>query len=75
VAVGRGRQAAQGKGADRIERAEDAFHQRVAEAFRAARDPNVVHVDADRAPDALHAAIWEVVAARLPGLAAREVRR
>jgi len=75
VVVGRGRQAAQGKGADRIERAEDTFHERVAEAFRAARDPNVVHVDADRSPDALHAAIWEIVAARLPGGAASEARR
>jgi dTMP kinase len=66
VAVGRGRQAVQGKEPDRLERAEDAFHQRVAEAFRAAAGPDVVHVPAELPSDAVFEAIWGAVEPKLP---------
>jgi len=68
VETGRSRQAAEGKGADRLEREADAFHRRVADAFRAARGANVVHVEAEATPDAVHEAIWLVVSERLPAL-------
>lgn len=69
VALGRERQAAQGKSPDRIERAEIAFHARVAESFRAAAGPNVAHVSAAGTPDQTHEAIWSEVNRRFPLLA------
>jgi dTMP kinase len=68
VARGRERQAAQGKAPDRLERAEDAFHQRVAEAFRREQGPEVVHLDAAADAAALHQAVWRVVVERFPRL-------
>jgi len=65
-AVGRARQAAQGKSADRMERADAALHARVAEAFRSAGGKNVVHVSAEGDAEAVHEAIWQAVIARLP---------
>jgi dTMP kinase len=68
--VGRARQAAQEKVPDRLEQADVAFHGRVAEAFRRARGPGVVHVDGTQAPDRVEEAAWEAVAAlltKLPG--------
>jgi dTMP kinase len=68
--VGRARQAAQDKVPDRLEQADAAFHGRVAEAFRRARGPGVVHVDGTQAPDRVEEAAWEAVAAlltKLPG--------
>ena len=64
-AVGRSRQDAAGKVRDRLEREDDAFHRRVAEAFRAATDANIVHVPADRPVDVVHGVVWEAVAQRL----------
>ena len=69
VGIGRGRQQAQGKQPDRLERAEDAFHQRVAEAFRSAAGPEVVHVEAAGSAGAVHEAIWRVVQERFPRFA------
>ncbi len=68
VAAGRSRQAAEGKGADRLEREAEAFHERVAAAFRDAAGANVVHVPAEGSPDAVFDAIWRTVTARLPQL-------
>jgi len=69
VDVGRERQAAQGKAPDRIERAETAFHARVAESFRRASGPNVIHVSAAGSAEATHEAIWSEVTRRFPALA------
>ncbi len=68
VAEGRRRQAAEKKSPDRVERADPAFHERVAEAFRNATGKNVVTVAADRSSDAVHEAIWLAVQQRFPEL-------
>jgi dTMP kinase len=64
--VGRARQAAAGKRRDRLELAGDAFHARVAEAFRAAAGPGILHLPADAPPSAVHAALWGELARRFP---------
>ena len=64
-AAGRARQEAAGKVRDRLEREDEAFHGRVAGAFRAARGPNIVHVAAGGTAEAVHRAVWEAVAGRL----------
>jgi dTMP kinase len=69
VATGKTRQAAQGKGPDRLEREAEAFHARVAEAYRAARGPNIVHIPAEGSADAVFDAIWRATLERLPSLA------
>ncbi len=67
VGAGRARQAAQGKAPDRLERADDAFHERVAAAFRAAAGPGpVVHIAADAPAAAVHEAVWRAVLPLLP---------
>lgn len=67
-AEGRRRQVAVGKGADRFEREDAAFHERVRAAYQAARGEGVVHIDATAAPrnvlDAAWAAVQERMAAR-----------
>ena len=68
VETGRSRQAAEGKGADRLEREADAFHRRVADAFRTAAGANIVHVTAAGSADAVHEAIWRVLGERMPAL-------
>jgi dTMP kinase len=70
--VGRARQAAQGKVPDRLERADAAFHDRVAEAFRRARGSGVLHLDGTQPPDRVEATAWDAVAAlvgKQPGAA------
>jgi dTMP kinase len=64
-AVGRARQAAGGKVRDRMELEDDGFHRRVAEAFRAAAGPNIVHLEADRPADAVHGETWVALVQRL----------
>jgi dTMP kinase len=66
VEVGQRRQAAQGKAPDRIERAEDGFHRRVAEAFRNARGENILHVPGGGSPEAVHREVWAALATRYP---------
>ena len=66
---GRARQAAQGKGADRLERESRAFHEAVAAAYAAARGPDIEHVATSGGSDQTHQAIWTVVARRFPDLA------
>jgi dTMP kinase len=64
VEVGRERQRAAHKVQDRLERQDDAFHRRVLEAYRQARGPGVVHLDATQSKKAVLDAAWkEVVAA------------
>jgi dTMP kinase len=63
--VGRARQAAQGKIPDRLEQADAAFHDRVAEAFRRAQGPGVLHLDGTCPPERVEAAAWEAVATLL----------
>jgi len=63
VAVGRERQRAARKTQDRIERQDDAFHARVLEAYRLARGPGVVHLDAAASRKAVQEAAWREVMA------------
>lgn len=62
--VGQARQAAAGKLKDRMELADGAFHQRVAEAFRGARGPGILHLPADGTPEQIHDALWAELARR-----------
>ncbi|HXM39366.1 MAG TPA: dTMP kinase [Gemmatimonadales bacterium] len=63
VAVGRERQRAAGKVRDRIEREDNAFHERVREAYRTAAGPGIVHIDASQPKKAVQQAAWREVAA------------
>ena len=66
LGVGRARQQASGKVRDRMELEDERFHQRVAEAFRAADGGTIVHVRADRSPEAVQAEVWDALARRFP---------
>ncbi len=66
AAVGRRRQAAEGKSRDRIEAADRGFHDRVARAFREVAGPGIVHLNADQPQDVLHTEIWRALAGRFP---------
>lgn len=63
VGEGRARQQAAGKGPDRIEREDEAFHERVRSAYAAAAGPGVVHLDAARPAGIVQEAAWRQVAA------------
>ncbi len=63
VDVGRARQRDAQKVQDRFERQDDAFHRRVLEAYRTARGPGVVHVDATQSKKAVLDAAWREVLA------------
>lgn len=63
VAVGRARQQADGKGQDRFEREDDAFHERVRNAYAQAADAGVVHLDASYPMEIVQEAAWRHVAA------------
>ncbi|HWP38017.1 MAG TPA: dTMP kinase [Gemmatimonadales bacterium] len=64
VDVGLARQQMAGKAADRIERDGRELHERVADAFRAASGPSVVHLDGTRRPEDVERAAWDVVRTR-----------
>jgi len=66
VGAMRARQSAQGKAPDKIEREDDLFHRRVAEAFRNAAAPNILHLSADRPFGAVHDELWDALAGRFP---------
>jgi dTMP kinase len=69
VEQGLARAGSRGGGEARFEAKGQAFHQRLREAFLeiAAAEPNrCAVIDAAQAPDAVSAAIWSAVAARLP---------
>jgi hypothetical protein len=51
----------QGKQPDRIENATSEVQQRIAHAFREARGPGVVHIDATGSPGDVERAAWEHV--------------
>jgi dTMP kinase len=59
--VGLARQAAMGKVSDRLERAETGFHARAAAAFRSARGPRIVHLDASRPARDVEVAAWDAI--------------
>ena len=64
VATGRERQRHSRRVRDRFERREDAFHQRVLQAYRDAAGPGVVHIDASQSKQAVQDAAWrEIIAA------------
>jgi dTMP kinase len=64
VEVGRARQRHARKIQDRFERQDDTFHERVLQAYREARGPGVVHIDASQSKQAVQDAAWrEVIAA------------
>ncbi len=58
VALGRERQRKAGKTQDRFEREDDAFHERVREAYRTAAGPGIVHIDASLSKQAVRDAVW-----------------
>ena len=67
VELGRARQRAARKTQDRIESQDDAFHERVREAYRRAEGPGVVHLDATQPKKVVQDAAWrEVTAATAP---------
>jgi dTMP kinase len=63
VAIGRERQHRARKVRDRFERRGDAFHRRVLEAYRKARGPGVIHIDAAQKKQAVREAAWREVSA------------
>jgi dTMP kinase len=65
-ALGRARQQASGKGADRMERESVEFHDRVAAAYVAAKGPGVHHLDAAASPDGVLDAAWRVLQTARP---------
>jgi dTMP kinase len=66
--AGAARKAGGSEGPDRIERAGDAFHGRVAEAYRllAEEHERVERIAGDATPEAVHASILRVLARRFP---------
>jgi dTMP kinase len=72
VTVGRDRQRKARKVRDRIEREDDAFHERVRQAYRAAAGPGIVHIDASRSKKDVQETAWREVAA-VPALSLRGV--
>jgi len=64
--IGRQRQQAAGKGADRLEREDVQFHDRVAAEYLAATGPGVHHLRADASPEQVLSEAWgHLVALRL----------
>jgi len=59
------RERSRGKKLDKLERADDAFFQRVAETFRSARAANVLHLEGTGSVEAVAERIWDAVAPRL----------
>lgn len=72
--MGRDRQLASGKRGDRLDRESDAFHARVAQAYRDAAGPGIVHVDAAGPADRVLEAVWAVVRPAVAGFGARAGR-
>jgi dTMP kinase len=69
VAVGRERQRQARKAQDRMEVQDDAFHERVREAYRTAAGSGIVHIDASQSKQAVQDAAWrEVHAVTAPSL-------
>jgi dTMP kinase len=64
LAVGRDRLKKAKKAPDRMERADDAFHERVRRGFQSAAGTGIVHLDATQPKQAVQAAAWREVATR-----------
>lgn len=62
------RQAAQGKGLDRLEQEAASFHDRVHAEYRAFRGPGVVHLDASAGPETVAESAWRALAAIRPDI-------
>jgi dTMP kinase len=60
-ATGRDRQRREGKAADRIEAHDEAFHKRVAEAYRSATGRGIEHIDASGSADQVLERAWELL--------------
>jgi dTMP kinase len=67
VEVGFERIRAAGQGLDRIEQAGPAFHARVAEVFRRASGPGIIHLDAALPSEQVLLTAWGEVTSRHPG--------
>lgn len=67
-ATGRTRQGLAGKGADRLEREDVAFHDRVARHYLAASGRGVHHLDGGASPEAVLNAAWDALARERPDL-------
>lgn len=65
-AIGRARQAAAGKGADRLERESAAFHDRVAAAYVAATGDGVHHLHAGASPQDVLESAWRLLSTARP---------
>jgi dTMP kinase len=72
VEIGRERQRRARKVQDRFEREEDAFHERVRDAYRVAVGPGVVHLDATSSKATVLAVAWRELQA-LTALSTRGV--
>ena len=72
VHVGRARQRRARKERDRFEGQDDAFHERVRQAYRVAAGPGIVHIDASQSKKDVQVAAWREVAA-VPALSLRGV--
>ena len=67
LSTGRERQRRTRKIRDRFERRDDAFHQRVLQAYREAEGPGIVHLDASQSKLAVQEAAWrEIIASSAP---------
>ena len=66
-AIGRQRQRSAGKGADRLEREDAEFHDRVAAEYLAAAGPGVHHLRADASPEQVLSQAWGHLIALRPG--------
>ena len=67
-ALGRARQVASGKRRDRLDREDEAFHDRVGAIYRDAKGPGVIHLDATCSADELVDAAWRAAEATRPDL-------
>lgn len=67
-ALGRTRQGLAGKDADRLEREDIAFHERVARHYLAADGPGVHHLDGGASPEAVLREAWDALARQRPDL-------
>jgi dTMP kinase len=65
VVTGRERQRRGRRVRDRFERRDDAFQQRVLEAYREATGPGVVHIDASQSKQSVQAAAWREIIATI----------
>ena len=67
-ATGAARRRLAGKGEDRLEREESAFHERVSAAYLAATGPGVHHLQGGASPEAVLHAAWQVLVATRPDI-------